>query len=103
MATLRQDLLFALAHDYLARCRYPAPHEAHVYCSQCSRRHNSPQLIRDYREEDRAMVPHQFEIVSGTPMLISLKEIKINAELPPDVFELPDDVRALAAKAPPSN
>ena len=49
------------------------------------------------------MVPHQFEIVSGTPMLISLKEIKINAELPPDVFELPDDVRALAAKAPPSN
>ncbi len=63
------------------------------------------QLIRDYREEDGTMVPHQFEIVSGTPMLIDLKEIKINADLPADVFELPDDVRALAAesKVPPSN
>jgi len=56
------------------------------------------QILRDYRDENGMTVPHKFEIVSEPPMQIDLQEIKINVELPQDVFKLPDDVRALAAR-----
>jgi len=56
------------------------------------------QILSDYRDEEGITVPHELEIVSEPPMRIALQEIKINVDLPRDIFELPDDVRALAAR-----
>lgn len=56
----------------------------------------STQIMRDYRDEGGIKLPHQIETTaSGLPMLINLTEIKRNIELPPHVFDLPDDIRAL--------
>ena len=55
------------------------------------------QILRDFRDEGGVKVPHEFEMVaSGLPILMKFKDIKINPELAPDIFDLPDDIRALA-------
>jgi hypothetical protein len=55
------------------------------------------QILRDYRDEGGVKIPHEFELVaSGLPILMKFKDIKINPELAPDIFDLPDDIRALA-------
>jgi hypothetical protein len=42
-------------------------------------------------------IPHEFERVApGLPILMKLKNIKIDPELAPDIFGLPEDIRALA-------
>jgi hypothetical protein len=51
-------------------------------------------LLDDYRDEGGVKIP-QFEMVAS-PILIKFKDIKINPELAPDIFDLPEDIPALA-------
>jgi hypothetical protein len=56
------------------------------------------QIVSDYRDVDGIKLPHHWEMTAGVPMSIDLSEIRINGELPTNVFDLPSDVKALAER-----
>ena len=59
-------------------------------------------FFSDYREVDGVLFPHKFRRVSmGQETLITIDSIKHNVDIPPDRFELPDDVTALLAENTP--
>ena len=56
-------------------------------------------FMRDYRDAGPIKMPYQMQTkLSGQPVSVQVRDIKFNAELPPNVFELPEDVRALVVK-----
>jgi hypothetical protein len=57
------------------------------------------QIYSDYRDVSGLLVCHRIETkVAGHGATVQINEIAINASIPPGVFDLPPDVRALKAR-----
>ena len=53
----------------------------------------------DYRKEDGVLMPHKVkQSAMGQEITLTIDSISFNPEIPKDRFELPDEIKALAAK-----
>jgi zinc protease len=56
-------------------------------------------FLSDYRKEDDVLMPHKMkESVAGQDVTITFDSITFNADIPPDTFALPDEIKALLKK-----
>jgi hypothetical protein len=57
-------------------------------------------FLSDYKEVDGILIPHTIrQRAIGQEFLIVLEQIQHNTKIPPDRFDLPDDVKALVEKS----
>ena len=55
--------------------------------------------VSDYRKEGDLLMPHKIsQSAAGQEISISIDSVKHNAEIPPDKFELPPEIKALVKK-----